>query len=98
MFAVLARLDHVFWVLYILNPHSSASELSLIVLAFAVFWFGTFYIIKSLIRPFVHNKPWLRAAVERDYKRSAKQVFQDLQINMTKVSKSKFPDSLKPPH
>jgi len=68
----------------VLNPHSSASELSLIVLAFAVFWFVTFYIIKSLIRPFVHNKPWLRAAVERDYERSAKKVFQDLQINMTK--------------
>jgi len=68
----------------VLNQHSSASELSLIVLAFAVFWFVTFYIVKSIIRPFVNNQPWLRAAMERDYERSAKKMLIDLQITMTK--------------
>ena len=74
----------------VLNQHSSASELFLIALAFGVFWFVTFYIIKSIIRPFVHNKPWLRVAMERDYERSAKKMLLDLQIKMTKVSRSKF--------
>ncbi len=68
----------------IFNENASAAQLSLIVLAFAVFWFVVFYIVKSSIRPFVHNKPWLLGAIERDYERSAKKVFAELQIKMTK--------------
>jgi hypothetical protein len=69
---------------FIYNEKSTTSEIIPIVLMFAIFWFVTFYILKDILRKLVHNKQWLVEAIERDYERSGKKMFQDLVINMTK--------------
>ena len=67
------------------DEDATASELFLVVLAFAAAWFVLFYVAKSIIRPLVHDQQWLREALERDYERSnTKKMLADLKISMTK--------------
>ncbi|KAL7553339.1 hypothetical protein ACHAWF_016614 [Thalassiosira exigua] len=66
------------------DDNATASQLLLIVVAFAFAWFVIFSVAKALIRPLVHNKPWLLDALERDYERSAKKMLAELNIKMTK--------------
>ena len=68
----------------VFDPNATASQLFLVVLFFAIAWFVIFYIVKLIIRPLVHNKPWLVAALERDYERAGKKMLAELKINMTK--------------
>lgn len=69
---------------FIYDNSSTASETFPIVIMFAVFWYTSFYVLKKIIRKLVHNKPWLLEAIERDYERSGKKIFADLEVNMTK--------------
>lgn len=68
----------------VFDSNATADQLFLVVLAFAIAWFLIFFILKSIIRPLVHNKPWLIEAIERDYERAAKKMLVDLKIKMTR--------------
>ena len=68
----------------VLNPNATASQLFQVVLFFAVAWFIIFYILKTTIRPLVHNKTWLLTALERDYERAGKKMLAELMITMNK--------------
>ena len=69
---------------FIFDESTTAREILPIVLMFAVLWFVSFYVLKKMIRKVVHNKRWLIEALERDYERSTKKSFKDLNMNMTK--------------
>lgn len=69
---------------FIFNKYATAREILPIVLMFAVLWYVIFYILKKVIREWVHNKKWLIEALERDYERSTKKTFKELNMNMTK--------------
>ena len=66
------------------NENASAYELFQVVVFFAIIWFVIFYILKAIIRPLVHNKPWLLTAIERDYDRAGKKMLAELKISMDK--------------
>ena len=54
------------------SPPSFYSSLSLLV----------FYVIKTSLKPIVHDKPWLRRALERDYERAGnKKLCEDLKVS-----------------
>ena len=59
-------------------------ELLAIALAFAVFWGLFFEAGKVLLRRLTHGRPWLRLACERLYERSAKKMFEDIGLTLTK--------------
>jgi hypothetical protein len=59
-------------------------ELLAIALAFAVFWGLFFEAGKVLLRRLTHDRPWLRLACEREYERSAKKMFEDIGLTLTK--------------
>jgi len=66
------------------NENSTAYELFQVVVFFAITWFIIFYILKAIIRPLVHNKPWLLTAIQRDYDRAGKKMLAELKISMDK--------------
>lgn len=68
----------------IFDEDATAADLMTIVFAFGILWYVVFYIIKRILRPLVHNKPWLIKALERDYERSGKKMIEDLNIQFTK--------------
>eukprot|EP00804_Cyclotella_cryptica_P013529 CCRYP_017245-RA/>CCRYP_017245-RA protein AED:0.44 eAED:0.44 QI:148/1/1/1/1/1/2/114/434 len=69
---------------FIFDEKATAIEILPIVVMFAVLWYVTFFILRKIIRKLVHNKQWLIEALERDYDRSAKKIFDDLKMEMTK--------------
>ena len=74
----------------IFDEDATGTDLFAIVLMFAVLWFVVFYVVKGIIHSLVHDKPWLRVAVERDYDRATKKTLQDLNIVMTREEAIKW--------
>ena len=67
----------------VFNEHATAYELSTVVIFFAVLWFLVFYVIKTNLKPIVHDKPWLITALEREYERAGRKLCEDLKVSET---------------
>ncbi|KAL7471011.1 hypothetical protein ACHAXS_013526 [Conticribra weissflogii] len=74
----------------VFDENATASELIVIVLAFAILWYIIFAIVKAIIRTLVHNKPWLKQALERDYERSGKRMLEEIGLEFTKEEAIEF--------
>ena len=68
----------------IFNEDATFSDLFLLVLALAVAWFVIFAVAAAIIKPLVHNRPWLMAAGERDYDRGGKELYENLGMPLAK--------------
>ena len=60
------------------DNEAALPDLLRIVLAFSVLWLFVFTIAAWILRRLTRDAPWLRAAIERDYERSTKEMYEQM--------------------
>ncbi|KAL9185548.1 hypothetical protein ACHAXT_003325 [Thalassiosira profunda] len=66
------------------DPSATLLDLLRIVFAFSALWLFVFTIAAWILRRITRDAPWLRAAIERDYERSTKEMYEQMGIKTTK--------------